>query len=413
MAFWIITIGLTAVVAGLLALALLRRDDKFSGEADYDLRVYRDQLTEVERDLERGVLSGADATRVRTEVSRRILAADTERRVDSDLVSGAPKALALVITLILAGGSFALYKGIGPITGLGAPGYGDLALVERISYADELRKTRPSQAEAEASLPAQAPIAEFNADYLRLVQTLRDTVVGRPDDIQGHVLLAQNESNMGNFSAAYQAQGRILDLKGDQSTVQDLTDYMDLLVLAAGGYVSPEAEKAARVILARSPDNGIARYYMGLMMAQTGRPDLAFRVWDRQLRTGPEDALWIAPILAQIPEVAQRAGVNYQIPAIGSAKTKGPTSEDIESAGNMTGADRIEMIEGMVAGLSDRLATDGGPPEEWAQLIGALGVLERTDQAFAIFKNAEIVFGGDPSAMDMITRAAQRAGVAE
>jgi cytochrome c-type biogenesis protein CcmH len=413
MAFWIITIGLTAVVAGLLALALLRRDDKFSGEADYDLRVYRDQLTEVERDLERGVLSGADATRVRTEVSRRILAADTERRVDSDLVSGAPKALALVITLILAGGSFALYKGIGPITGLGAPGYGDLALVERIAYADELRKTRPSQAEAEASLPAQAPIAEFNADYLRLVQTLRDTVVERPDDIQGHVLLAQNESNLGNFSAAYQAQGRILDLKGDQSTVQDLTDYMDLLVLAAGGYVSPEAEKAARVILARSPDNGIARYYMGLMMAQTGRPDLAFRVWDRQLRTGPEDALWIAPILAQIPEVAQRAGVNYQIPAIGSAKTKGPTSEDIESAGNMTGADRIEMIEGMVAGLSDRLATDGGPPEEWAQLIGALGVLERTDQAFAIFKNAEIVFGGDPSAMDMITRAAQRAGVAE
>lgn len=413
MAFWIITIGLTAVVAGLLALALLRRDDNFSGEADYDLRVYRDQLTEVERDLERGVLSGADATRVRTEVSRRILAADTERRVDSDLVSGAPKALALVITLILAGGSFALYKGIGPITGLGAPGYGDLALVERIAYADELRKTRPSQAEAEASLPAQAPIAEFNADYLRLVQTLRDTVVERPDDIQGHVLLAQNESNLGNFSAAYQAQGRILDLKGDQSTVQDLTDYMDLLVLAAGGYVSPEAEKAARVILARSPDNGIARYYMGLMMAQTGRPDLAFRVWDRQLRTGPKDALWIAPILAQIPEVAQRAGVNYQIPAIGSAKTKGPTSEDIESAGNMTGADRIEMIEGMVAGLSDRLATDGGPPEEWAQLIGALGVLERTDQAFAIFKNAEIVFGGDPSAMDMITRAAQRAGVAE
>ena len=413
MAFWIITIGLTAVVAGLLALALLRRDDKFSGEADYDLRVYRDQLTEVERDLERGVLSGADATRVRTEVSRRILTADTERRVDSDLVSGAPKALALVITLILAGGSFALYKGIGPITGLGAPGYGDLALVERIAYADELRKTRPSQAEAEASLPAQAPIAEFNADYLRLVQTLRDTVVERPDDIQGHVLLAQNESNLGNFSTAYQAQGRILDLKGDQSTIQDLTDYMDLLVLAAGGYVSPEAEKAARVILARSPDNGIARYYMGLMMAQTGRPDLAFRVWDRQLRTGPEDALWIAPILAQIPEVAQRAGVNYQIPAIGSAKTKGPTSEDIESAGNMTGGDRIEMIEGMVAGLSDRLATDGGPPEEWAQLIGALGVLERTDQAFAIFKNAEIVFGGDPSAMDMITRAAQRAGVAE
>ena len=204
-----------------------------------------------------------------------------------------------------------------------------------------------------------------------------------------------------------------MDLKGDQSTTEDLTRYADLLVLAAGGYVSPEAEQAARVVLSRAPDNGVARYYMGLMMAQTGRPDLAFRVWDRQLRNGPEDAPWIAPILAQIPEMAQRAGVNYQIPAIGSAPTRGPTSGDIEAAGDMTGAERIEMIEGMVAGLSDRLATDGGPAEEWAQLIGALGVLGRTDQAFAIFKNAETVFADKPSAIDLITRAAQRAGVAE
>ena len=413
MTFWIITVGLTAVVAGLLALALMRRDDKTNIKADYDLRVYRDQLTEVERDLERGVLSGADATRVRTEVSRRILAADTDRRLDGNYSSGAPKALALVIAIVLVGGSFALYKGIGPIIGLGAPGYGDLALAERIAFADELRETRPSQVKVEASIPDQASVAEFNEDYLRLVQTLRDTVVERPDDIQGHVLLAQNESNLGNFAAAYRAQGRILDLKGDQATVQDLTDYMDLLVLAAGGYVSPEAEKTARVIFTRDPENGIARYYMGLMMAQTGRPDMAFRVWDRQLRIGPEDALWIAPILAQIPEMAQRAGMNYQIPAIGTARTKGPSASDVEAAGDMTGAERIEMIEGMVAGLSDRLATDGGPPEEWAQLIGALGVLGRTDQAFAIFQNAETVFADDPSAIDMITRAAQRAGVAE
>ena len=413
MAFWIITIGLTVVVAALFVLALVRRDDKSDGKADYDLRVYRDQLTEVDRDLERGVLSDANASRVRTEVSRRILTADTERRVESDRSGGAPKALAIALALILVGGSFTTYKGFGPITGLGAPGYGDLALAERIAFADELRETRPSQAEAEASLPQQPPIAEFNEDYLKLVQTLRDTIAARPDDIQGHVLLAQNESNLGNFIAAYGAQGRILDLKGDQSTTEDLTRYADLLVLAAGGYVSPEAEQAARVVLSRAPDNGVARYYMGLMMAQTGRPDLAFRVWDRQLRNGPEDAPWIAPILAQIPEMAQRAGVNYQIPAIGSAPARGPTSGDIEAAGNMTGAERIEMIEGMVAGLSDRLATDGGPAEEWAQLIGALGVLGRTDQAFAIFKNAEIVFADKPSAIDLITRAAQRAGVAE
>lgn len=413
MAFWIITFGLAAAVAGLLALALLRRGDKSSDKADFDLRVYRDQLREVDRDRERGVLSDADATRVRIEVSRRILAADTEQREDADQIGGAPKILAAVLAIVLLGTSFALYKGIGPITGLGAPGYGDLALAERIAFAQELRETRPSQAEVEASLVNARPTAEFSADYLTLVETLRETVINRPDDVQGHILLAQNESNLGNFIAAYRAQGRVLDLKAELATLQDMTDYADLLVLAGGGYVSPEAEQAARVVLLRDPDNGIARYYMGLMMSQTGRPDMAFRVWDRQLRIGPVDAPWIAPIIAQIPEMAQRAGVNYQIPTIGSAPTNGPTSGDVEAASEMTGAERVEMIEGMVSGLSDRLATNGGPPADWAQLIGALGVLGRSDQAFAIYKNAERVFADDPAAIDMITRAAQRAGVAE
>lgn len=417
LAFWITTVLLALVVSGLFVIALLRRPDKSEEAADYDMRVYRDQLTEIDRDLERGVLTQEDANRVRTEVSRRILAADAQRTVDTDFTRGAPRIVASVVALVLVGGSVALYKGIGPINGLGAPGYTDLALAERITFAESLRDSRPSQARAEASLTASPPVAEFNADYVQLVQTLRDTVAERPDDIQGHALLVQNESNLGNFVAAYQSQERIIELKREEVTVEDLTGYTDLLILAAGGYVSPEAEQAARVVLTRDPNNGIARYYIGLMLAQTGRPDMAFRIWDRLLQIGPESAPWIAPILEQIPEMAQHAGVNYQIPTIGNRRTSaannGPTAADIEAAGEMTGAERIQMIEGMVSGLSDRLATSGGSAEEWAQLIDALGVLGRTDQAFAIYKNAETVFAGDPSSLDLTTRAAQRVGVAE
>lgn len=413
MAFWITTFAMTVLISGLFALALLRRNYTARVGDDYDLRVYRDQLREVDRDLERGVLSEGDANRVRTEVSRRILVADAERGSVEDEVSGAPKAFVAILTLAMIASSFALYSGFGPIKGLGAPGYGDLALAERIAFADQLRENRPSQAEAEASLSNQPPIAEFSEDYLALVQTLRDTVEKRPNDLQGHVLLAQNESNLGNYVAAHRAQGRILDLKGINASISDMSDYTDLLVLAAGGYVSPEAEQSARVVLSRDPDNGIARYYMGLMMSQTGRPDLAFRVWDRQLRIGPEDAPWIAPILSMIPEMAQRAGVNYQIPTIGSALPVGPGVDDIEAAGDMSSAERMEMIEGMVSGLSDRLATEGGSAAEWAQLIGALGVLGRRDQAFAVYTDSKSVFADDPTAIDMVTRAAQRAGVEE
>jgi cytochrome c-type biogenesis protein CcmH len=289
-------------------------------------------------------------------------------------------------------------------------------LADRIKNAEDRRANRPSQATAEAGLPPRPVDPSHDENYVALVDKLRATVAQRPDDVQGHMLLAQSESNLGNFGAAHVAQRTAIDLKGANASIADLTDYADMMVLAAGGYVSPEAESVLRAVLARDAGNGPARYYMGLTMLQTGRPDVAFRVWDQLLRIGPADAPWIAPIKDQIVETASSAGINYQIPTIGNGAgpaLRGPSADDIDAAGEMSGAERIEMIEGMVAGLSDRLATQGGPPEEWAQLIGALGVLGRRDQAAAIYANAIDVFGDNPSAMDLLTRAGQRAGVAE
>lgn len=412
MTFWIVCAGLATIVAVLLALAL-RAPARGATEppAAYDLRVYRDQLREVDKDLARGVVDAADADRVRAEISRRILAADAALRdggATADAKKGAPLALGGILAVALVGGSLALYNTIG------APGYGDLGLQDRIALAEEARTNRPSQAEAEANMPPYVAPSTISPDYVALVERLREAVKTRPDDLQGQILLAQNEANLGNFSAAAIAQARIIDLKGEDATIQDLVNYADALVLAAGGYVSPEAEAALSQTLALEPTNGTARYYMGLMLAQTGRPDTGFRIWDQLLREGPEDAVWIPPILAQIENLAIRAGVNYQLPEIGGGTTlRGPTSDDIDAAGELSPAERMEMIESMVQGLSERLATEGGPVEEWAQLISALGVLGRTGDARAVYENAVEVFAEDNTALDLLLRAGQRAQVAE
>ena len=59
MTFWIVTSVMALAVAGLLALVLVRGRAGAAdvAPADYDLRVYRDQLKEVDRDLERGVIA--------------------------------------------------------------------------------------------------------------------------------------------------------------------------------------------------------------------------------------------------------------------------------------------------------------------------------------------------------------------
>jgi cytochrome c-type biogenesis protein CcmH len=407
--FWIIILALATLVV-LWLLRAMRKAQALpeANHADFDVSVYRDQLAEVERDVARGVVPAEDADRVRTEISRRILAADNASRSEGYAQSAGPKTVVTIaMAFILIGGSLFLYNN------LGSPGYGDLALEARKRMAQEMRENRPDQAIAVASLPANVPDQNAGDDFLILMKRLRETVAERPDDLQGHRLLAQNEARIGNFSAAAEAQENVLRLKGNGLTAEDITDYAEMLILAAGGYVSPEAETALRAALAEDDQEGRARYYIGLMMVQTGRPDIAFRIWDTLLRRGPETASWIAPIRAQIMTAAALAGVNYTLPAIGGGAESGPSLEDIEAASEMTTAERMEMIGGMVEGLSNRLATEGGPPEDWARLITSLAIMGNPDQALAVFENAMQVFGNEPGARDIILAAGSQAGVAE
>lgn len=411
--FWITSAGIAISVAILIALALRApRRGVTKPAAAYDLKVYRDQLREVDKDLARGVVDPADADRVRAEISRRILAADAAMQTDvvqADAKKGAPVLVGALLAIALVGGSLWTYLN------LGAPGYGDLSLKDRIEMAEEARENRPSQQLAEDSLPPYIAPPNVSPDYVALVEQLRQTVQERPNDLQGHVLLAQNEANLGNFRDAARVQAKVISLSGEDATVEDFTNYADMLVIAAGGYVSPEAEDVLTQALSRDATNGTARYYMGLMLAQTGRPDSAFRIWDQLLREGPEEAPWIQPILAQIEDLSFRAGVNYQLPEIGPGRspTRGPDAADIEAAGELSPTERLEMIQSMVQGLSDRLATEGGPPEDWAQLITALGVLGRTGAARSVYENAVQVFADNGPALDLLLRAGQRAQVEE
>ena len=145
------------------------------------------------------------------------------------------------------------------------------------------------------------------------------------------------------------------------------------------------------------------------MAAQVGRFDRTFGLWEPLLREGPPDAPWIAPIRAQIADVAARAGVNYTPPP--EATLPGPDADALTAAGEMSEADRQAMVEGMVAQLGQRLATEGGTVEEWARLISSLGVLNRRDEAQEIFAEALEKFEGSPAQQSFLREAALNAGL--
>jgi cytochrome c-type biogenesis protein CcmH len=396
--FWAILAGLGGF-AGLTLWRAGRQADAAEADGAADLRLYRAQLAEVDRDVARGVIGADEAGRLRTEIARRML--DADRRIgaaDPRAARGAGLPVALTVTGALA-------VAVGTYLWLGAPGYPDLPRAERIARAADIAAARAPQDQAAGPPPALVDPAD--AADAALIRRLRAVVADRPDDLDGHRLLSEQESALGNIDAAAAAQARVVELLGDKAEARDHAILAHLMVTAADGYVSPEAEEQARAALALEPDNGTARFYIGLAAAQVGRPDVAFDAWRTLYEDSPAEAPWMPLIRGRIGMLARAAGVDYVPPDEG----RGPSAEDVAAAEEMTPDERQAMIGGMVEGLAARLATEGGPAADWAQLIRALGVLGQTDRARAIRSEAEDVFAASPDDLAIIAAAARDAGL--
>jgi cytochrome c-type biogenesis protein CcmH len=400
---WILGALACFIFIGLIARSIVTPRDLDSGVASKDLLIYKDQLVEVEKDLEKGVLSKSESDAARIEVSRRILLADKRSKLEKQTVSISQnhnKIITFIILIFILAGSFSIYAF------LGNPSLPDMPLQARLAEIKENRSQRISQEEAELLVPDE--IIEAPSDYLALVSKLRIAMKERPNDIQGLRLLALHEFRLGKYRSARKAHLKIINVLGETATAKDLIDFAEVMIVATNGYVSPEAEFILRRGLEMKPNDGRARYYSGLSMAQSGRPDVTLRLWENLLDEGPDDAPWIPLIKEQIVDVARLVGVN-----LAQDQLPGPTSEQINSAETMSDVDRKEMIQGMVSSLSNRLANEGGTVNEWARLIRALGVLGETANASKIWIEAQTIFERNSSDIEILREAARAAKVSQ
>lgn len=412
MLFWIVCATLVAAIAFALALTLIRpRGDALPAEAQ-DLQVYRAQLAEIEKDLARGVLAADEAARTRVEISRRLLEAD--RALQAAVAGGdAPRRATLaaaVLTVALLAGAFVLYDQ------LGAAGQPDAPLAKRLADADALYRARPDQASAEKTAEADRKDAEAKAaaagnpvpqpdpKFVELMERLRKAVSERPNDPQGLVLLAQNEMALGNYHAGWEAQKRLIALKGDKAEAEDYTRLGEFQTVAAGGLVTADAEAAFAKALEMNPKDARALFYVGMMMGQNDRPDRAFRLWDAALRVSSPDDPWVPEIAQGIDALAWLAGEqDYTAPM---PVPNGPSAEQMQAAQGMAPADRMAMIRGMVENLNARLANEGGASDDWAKLISSLRVLGEKDRAEVIATEARTKFTGRAEDLAKIDAAA-------
>ena len=392
--FWFTAAALAGLVAALLVVTLNRRDMSQVIEQTHEVKFYQSQLAEIDMAEWRNLLNQEDAEQSRREVSRRLIGAFEKTKSLQRLSGTAPRALTLsasgLLVLILIPGTFAIHSQ------LGAPSIADLPLQERLIEAERLRMTRPAQAEVVnvQNLTMNAP---NDTELISLVEELRGKLSGTTNNIEGLRLLVRSELSIGQVRRAIETQQRLIDLLGKQTLAEDYSQLADLLVFEAKGYISPEAETAIMQALALDAKNVTARYHLGMMFGQTGRPDVAVSMWSRLVEDLPPSSPILADLHINLPEAARLAGMTIQLPStVPKIDVPALDEETKQSVISMSETERAELIESMVKGLQERLYEAGGSREEWAQLIYSLLLIGDSNSAQESLEKARNQFANSP-----------------
>ena len=406
MTIWIVLGALTALVAGYILWPILRNARSASADAgddhladmdedelQRDLAVYRDQLAEIGRDIERGVLTGEQADAARTEVQRRILA--TDQRISTRQKSGEAatrisrlRPAVAIFTLLLFVGGIGLYLDFG------RPDLRDRPIASR---TDEIMAARQ----------ASENDASRNDALNRAVQDLSNRLLENPDDLKGWELLGASLMALGR---AEEAQTAFLEAVKQSGRDGDyLAMYAESVIRANNGQVNTIARGALEEAAQSGSKDPRIQYFLGLADAQNGNVAAAIDRWIVLVNGAPSDAGWLPMVLARIDEAALAQGIDITgrikiTPPMASnapAGPRGPSREDMEAAAEMSPEERQEMILGMVSQLADKLAENPENPEGWARLIRAYMVIGQPDQAKQAYDNARQVFSDDT---DLLTR---------
>lgn len=340
MAFWIAAALLT-LAATLSVLLPLARSEQEGGGDDGGLAVYRDQLGELDRDAERGLIAPSAIEAARAEIGRRILKAAAAARSGQGLRIG--RAARMVGTV----GILAV-----PLVGWGV-------------YAIVGSPDLPSQ-----PLEARLAAAQAGNGIQALVARAEAHLAGNPDDGRGWDVLAPIYVRLGRNADAIAAYQRAIRLVGDSADRE--AGLGEALAALNGGTVSPQADAAFAKALRIEPGHPKAKFFRAVSQAQQGSLEQAVRTWRQMTNDLPEDSPWRLASQEALAAAASRtdAGTGAQVPL--------PPGTD---AANLTAAERSEMIETMVASLDDRLRKSPQDPEGWMRLVRSYLVLGRQDRA--------------------------------
>ena len=294
---------LVIAVLAILLRPLLRAPKVMSAanRQEANLEIFRDQLSELERDRNEGSLAEADFDQARDELQRRLLDEIQTDAAPAAKTGGRKTALALLVVIPLA--AAAGYQLLGTPQGL-------------------------EPVHTQARMNAQ----EMDEILSKLAAKLK----ANPDDSKGWVMLARSYKALGRFAEsaeAYSHGGSLVD--GDAVL---LADYAEVLAQVSGGSLEGKPSELIARALSIDPSEPQALFLAGA--AATDRRDFLAVVdyWGRllpMLEAGSEEAKSLGDAVAKAREIMAQSG--GKAPDTSPTRAAAVAPETVEGEASISG----------------------------------------------------------------------------
>src|SRR5688572_10123398 len=353
--FWIIA-GVLTLAAAVVLAAPLFDTRKFKSEDAFALEVYRDQLAELTRDEQRGLLTAEQAKAAQIEIERRILALDEGKKFQPARPPSHHLTLAMAVILPLAGFGFYLV--------LGSPHLPSQSAMDRL--AEERARTSPA------------------------IQALQAKVEQSPSDAQSWIDLGRAYVDVERTKDAKDSFAKAMALGRKEPDL--LRQFAHAAILAEGGRVTTDAQSALQRALSADPGDPTSRFFLALAKAQNQDVEGALADWLTLERQLPPEAPLRQLLAENIDKAARQLGKDpAKLPGrtVGRAGgAVGPSAEDMAAAEQMTPEQRQAFIESMVERLAAKMKEEPENLEGWIRLANAYGVLGKREEARAAWAEA-------------------------
>jgi cytochrome c-type biogenesis protein CcmH len=369
---WLV-FALLTFAAAMSVLAPLARSRtagaKVVSQQATDVAFYDTELAAIERDVERGLMSAADAESARAEAARRLIGAGAQPQEPQ--VSRRNRTLAALLSLALIFGG-----GLGLYFYTGSPALRDQPLIAR-------RQAPPER------MDIMAALAKIEAH-----------LVANPSDGRGYDVVAPVYMQLGRYEEAARALAQANRLLG--ATPEREAGQAEAHMMAGQGKMTPEARQAIARALALQPDFAQGRFYVGLAAEEDGDLARARDIWSKLLADAPPGAPWADVVRGRLAKLGAPASASMMAP---------PSGEAAAAIANMPAPERLTAVRGMVDGLAARLAQDGRDAEGWLRLVRAYVVLNEGEKAAAALAAARRALAEDSGAMERLSALARQLGL--